>query len=44
MIIGILLGTYSSIFIASPLLYEIEKKWGDKSGHKPAERQASVAV
>jgi preprotein translocase subunit SecF len=34
MIVGIVLGTYSSIFIASPILYEIEKRWG----HKPAAR------
>jgi preprotein translocase subunit SecF len=31
MFIGIVLGTYSSIFVASPVLYEIEKRWGDKS-------------
>lgn len=34
LIIGIILGTYSSIFVASPVLYEIEKRWG----HKPATR------
>ena len=44
LILGIVLGTYSSIFIASPVLYEIEKRWGDKSGHKPAERQTRVAL
>lgn len=44
LIIGIVMGTYSSIFIASPILYEIEKRWGDKSGHKPVERQARVAL
>ncbi len=44
MILGIILGTYSSIFVASPLLYEIEKKWGDKRGQKVVERKASVAV
>jgi preprotein translocase subunit SecF len=38
MIIGIVLGTYSSIFVASPVLYEIEKRWGDKSGRKPVEK------
>ena len=36
LIVGIALGTYSSIFIASPVLYEIEKRWG----HKPAARSA----
>lgn len=43
LILGILLGTYSSIFIASPVLYEIEKRWG----HKPAarsDRQTRVAL
>jgi preprotein translocase subunit SecF len=44
LILGIVLGTYSSIFIASPVLYEIEKRWGDKSGHKPVERQTRVAL
>jgi preprotein translocase subunit SecF len=34
MFIGILLGTYSSIFVASPILYEIEKRWGDKEKGK----------
>lgn len=43
LILGIVLGTYSSIFIASPILYEIEKRWG----HKPAarsDRQTRVAL
>jgi preprotein translocase subunit SecF len=44
MIIGIVLGTYSSIFIASPVLYEVEKRWGDKGGRKPVERQTRVAL
>jgi preprotein translocase subunit SecF len=44
MIIGIVLGTYSSIFVASPVLYDIEKRWGDKSGKKPVERAERVAV
>lgn len=31
LIFGILLGTYSSIFVASPALYEIERRWpGEK--------------
>jgi preprotein translocase subunit SecF len=38
MIIGIVLGTYSSIFVASPVLYDIERRWGDKSGKKPVEK------
>lgn len=31
MFVGIILGTYSSVFVASPLLYEIEKRWGDRT-------------
>ncbi len=30
LIIGIVFGTYSSIFIASPALLEIERRWGQK--------------
>jgi preprotein translocase subunit SecF len=44
MIIGIVLGTYSSIFVASPVLYDIEKRWGDRTGKKPVERAERVAV
>jgi preprotein translocase subunit SecF len=28
LILGILFGTYSSIFVASPALIEIQKRWG----------------
>jgi len=31
LIVGILVGTYSSIFVASPALLEIEKRWGEKT-------------
>ncbi len=34
MFVGILLGTYSSIFVAAPILYEIEKRWGDREKGK----------
>ncbi len=34
MFVGILLGTYSSIFVASPILYEIVKRWGEKEKAK----------
>ncbi len=30
LILGIVVGTYSSIFVASPALLEIRKRWGDK--------------
>jgi preprotein translocase subunit SecF len=31
MIIGVMVGTYSSIFVASPILYEINKRWAEKA-------------
>ena len=43
MLVGVVLGTYSSIFVASPILYEIEKRWGMKKADKPA-RQQRVAL
>lgn len=43
MLVGVVLGTYSSIFVASPILYEIEKRWGMKKADKPA-RQQKVAL
>lgn len=37
LIFGIVLGTYSSICVASPVLLEIEKRWGEKHvSKKPA--------
>lgn len=34
MLIGVFVGTYSSIFIASPLLLFLEERYGDKDGPK----------
>jgi len=42
MFIGIALGTYSSVFVASPVLYEIEKRWGEKSGSKAAHKRVAL--
>lgn len=42
MLIGVAIGTYSSIFVASPVLLEIEKRWGPKQ-KKPV-RQQRVAL
>jgi preprotein translocase subunit SecF len=42
MFFGIVLGTYSSIFVASPLLYEIETRWGEKQ--KPRVVKARVGA
>ena len=36
LIVGILLGTYSSIFVAAPALLEIEKRWPGERGRKKA--------
>jgi preprotein translocase subunit SecF len=45
MLIGVAIGTYSSIFVASPVLYEIEKRWGAKpNSAKPARSQRAVAL
>ena len=42
MFFGIALGTYSSIFVASPVLYEIERRWGEQPGSKPARQRAAM--
>jgi preprotein translocase subunit SecF len=44
MIFGILVGTYSSMFIGAPMLYEIEKKWRRQIGAKTGSRQSRVAL
>ena len=44
MFFGILLGTYSSIFVASPVLYEIEKRWGNKTGKVRATKSPRVGA
>lgn len=36
MLIGIVVGTYSSIFIASPILLYLERRYGDPKGRKAA--------
>lgn len=38
LIFGIVIGTYSSIFVASPILLEIEERWGEKHAGKKASR------
>ncbi len=42
LIIGIVFGTYSSIFVASPALLEIERRWGS-SGSKSRGRKRKTA-
>ncbi len=44
MILGIIVGTFSSIFVAAPALYEIEKRWPHYgSGAKPSARTSAAA-
>ena len=43
LILGVIIGTYSSIFVASPALIEIQKRWGlGKSGEKKRPQPATV--
>ena len=43
LILGIVIGTYSSIFVASPALLEIQKKWGmGNTEKKPRPEPATV--
>lgn len=44
LILGVFFGTYSSIFVASPILVEIQKRWGigDVEKKKPKPEPASV--
>ena len=40
MLIGVFVGTYSSIFIASPLLLFLEERYGDRGGKQAAKKTA----
>jgi len=44
LILGVAIGTFSSIFVASPALIEIQKRWGmgDKGEKKPRPEPATV--
>lgn len=49
LILGVIIGTYSSIFVASPALLEIQKRWEKKAERekrkaKAKERSATAAV
>ena len=47
LILGILIGTYSSIFVASPALLEIQERWGtgdDGKKKKKRPKEAAAAV
>ena len=43
LILGVLIGTYSSIFVASPALLEIQKRMGDRKAKKDASTRESAA-
>jgi preprotein translocase subunit SecF len=44
LILGVVVGTYSSIFVASPALLEIQKRWGEGKSRekKPKPQPATV--
>lgn len=44
LILGVLIGTYSSIFVASPALLEIQNRWGAKAEAKKNPTKATAAV
>jgi preprotein translocase subunit SecF len=44
LILGIVIGTYSSIFVASPALIEIQKRWGLGRGGEPKKRPEPATV
>jgi preprotein translocase subunit SecF len=45
LIVGIVLGTYSSIFVAAPALLEIDRRWpGERKRAKPAPARAKASV
>jgi preprotein translocase subunit SecF len=41
LILGVVIGTYSSIFVASPALLEIQKRWGTKEEAEKRKRLKS---
>ena len=41
MMIGIVVGSYSSIFIAAPILLYLERRYGASSKHKPKDKRAT---
>lgn len=43
LILGVVVGTYSSIFVASPALLEIQKRWGTGEGKERRKRRTAAA-
>jgi len=45
LILGVVIGTYSSIFVAAPALIEIQRRWGlGKAGQEPKKRPEPATV
>ena len=44
LILGVVIGTYSSIFVASPALIEIQKRWGVSDPDRKKERPQPATV
>ena len=42
--LGVVIGTFSSIFVASPALLEIQRRWGAARGERGAERKKPTAA
>ncbi|MBW3554332.1 MAG: protein translocase subunit SecF [Gemmatimonadetes bacterium] len=44
LIVGVVIGTYSSVFVAAPALLEIEQRTGESSGHRPTRGRAAAGA
>ena len=44
LILGVMIGTYSSIFVASPALIEIQQRWGMGSSGEKKKRPEPATV
>jgi preprotein translocase subunit SecF len=44
LILGIVVGTYSSIFVASPALLEIQKRWGTGESREKRRRRRTAEI
>jgi len=44
LILGVLIGTYSSIFVATPILLEIQQRWGVKEEAAPKKARRAAAT
>ncbi len=42
--LGIVIGTFSSIFVASPVLLEIQQRWGKLRGQREVEKRTTAPV